>query len=357
MAIHYRIERNALTKPGTWRLRFLPQGIAGYDEVAERVALKNPGSSVEQVKTHLQSGIHEILGMVLEGIQVTLEDAMTFRPAFHARLSTPDSSLPPLEELLGLNIAASRSLVRELQAEANLVREPWTEKVPTIQAAADTVTRLNNVLNPEGVLRLTGNNLAFDTEDPESRCVLAGTESGSEEQSQFAEITEREVLVVPRIPVQSHPWNNEYTVSITTRYTEHGSIRTGTYGGRLRTPLEVPLSAMMPPPETGILTGSAATPYVVIMGGPPTGDERLRVQVEHNLQDDLLSFRLIDMRDGGTEGLPVPVTGNGVYILPGFTGSAVSSLDIRVDDYTALKTMVLNDYAGSLVDILDVRMA
>ncbi|MCI5116318.1 MAG: DUF4469 domain-containing protein, partial [Candidatus Electrothrix sp. AX1] len=219
MAIHYRVERNPLTKPASYKLRFLPQGIAGYNEVAERVAQKNPGSSVEQIKTHLQSGMEEILDMVLEGQQVTLEDVMTFRPSFHARLATPDASLPPMEELLGLNISASRPLVREMQANANLVREAWTEKVPTIQAAADTVTKLNNVLNPEGVLRLTGNNLAFDSEDPENRCVFTGTESGSEVQSQFANITDREVLVVPHIPAQSNPWNNEYTVSITTRYT------------------------------------------------------------------------------------------------------------------------------------------
>ena len=357
MAIHYRIERNPLTKPGTWRLRFMPQGTAGYDELAKRVALKNPGSSVEQVKTHLQSGMEEILEMVLEGQQVTLEDALTFRPAFHARLATPDAPLPPIEELLGLNVSASRPLVRELQAEANLVREAWTEKIPTIQAAADTRTGLSNVLNPEGVLRLTGSNLSFDAENPDNRCVLDGTESGSEEQNQFADITEREVLVVPHIPAQSNPWNNEYTVSITTRYTEHGSIRTGTYGGRLRTPLAVPALTDPHPPETGILTGSAATPYAVVKGGTLTADERVRIQVEHNLQDDLLSFRLIDMQDNGSEGLPVPVTGNGDYSLPGFSESSVSSLEIAVNDYAALKTMVLNDYDGSLVDILDVRMA
>ena len=44
-SVQYRIEPNHLTKPVTYKLRFLPKGIAGYDEVARRVALKNPGSS------------------------------------------------------------------------------------------------------------------------------------------------------------------------------------------------------------------------------------------------------------------------------------------------------------------------
>jgi hypothetical protein len=50
------------------------------------------------------------------------------------------------------------------------------------------------------------------------------------------------------------------------------------------------------------------------------------------------------------------LTGNGEFTLPGFTGSAVSSLKITVNHYIALKTLVLNDYAGSLVDILDMKM-
>lgn len=354
--IHYRVERNPLTKPVSYRLRFLPQGIGGYDEVAARVALKNPGSSAEQIKTHLRSSMEEILAMLLEGLQVTLEDTMIFRPSFTARLTSPDASLPPIEELLGINISASQPFVKDLQAAANLVREAWTEKIPAIQAAADTTTGLNNVLNPDGVLRLTGSNLSFDWQSPNNSCVLAGTESGSAAQTQFAKVSDSEILLVPHVPAQAQPWNNEYTVSITTQYTEHGSIRTGAYGGRLRTPLTVPELSHPHPPETGILTNNAAAPYVVITASSLTADTRLRVQVEHNVQDDILAFKLIDMQDGGAQGMIVPATGNGEFVLPGFSGSAVSSLSIRVDNYAALKTLVSNDYNGRLVDILDVKI-
>jgi hypothetical protein len=356
MAIHYRVELNPLTKPASYRLRFVPQGTAGYDEVAARVALKNPGSSAEQIKTHLRSAMEEIQAMLLEGLQVTLEETMIFRPAFTARLAAPDAPLPPMEELLGINISASQPYVKEIQADAALAREPWTEKIPAIQAAADTSTGLNNVLNPAGVLRLTGSNLAFDWQSPNNSCVLAGTQSGSAAQTQFASISDTEVLLVPHVPAQAHPWNNEYTVAITTQYTEHGSVRTGAYSSRLRAPLTVDRLSHPHPQETGILTGSAAAPYVVVTAGSLTADTRLRVQVEHNVQDDILAFKLIDMRDGGAAGMIVPATGNGAFVLPGFSGSAVSSLSIRVDNYPALKTLVSNDYDGRLVDVLDVRV-
>jgi hypothetical protein len=75
------------------------------------------------------------------------------------------------------------------------------------------------------------------------------------------------------------------------------------------------------------------------------------VRVEHNVQDDILAFKLIDMQNGGAAGMIVPATGNGAFVLPGFSGSAVSSLSIRVDNYAALKTMVSNDYDGRLLDV------
>ena len=34
----------------------------------------------------------------------------------------------------------------------------------------------------------------------------------------------------------------------------------------------------------------------------------------------------------------------------------MSSLSIKVNNYAALKTLVVNDYDGRLVDVLDVRV-
>ena len=350
--VQYRIERNPLSKSGTYRLRFLPQQIGGYDEVAARVALKNPGSSPEQVKNHLKSAFHEMGAMVGEGMQVTLKDVLTIRPSFHASLATPDDPLPPMEELFRLSITATRPFVRAVQQAVTLERVGTEEKMPSVLSAADATLELNNVLNPAGVLRLTGSHLNLDRNDPDCGCTVTGTESGSTVQSQFASIRDSEILVVPHIPPQSNPWNNEYTVSVTTRYTEHGSLRTGTYGRKLRSPLIV--SGIGTGVSIGILTDNASSPYVSITGGTVTAAERLRIQVDYNLQADQLSFSLIALQDGGATGVMVPVTAKGEYTLTGFSGSAVSSLDITVNEYDALKAMVRHDYDGRLMDILDV---
>jgi uncharacterized ubiquitin-like protein YukD len=53
----------------------------------------------------------------------------------------------------------------------------------------------------------------------------------------------------------------------------------------------------------------------------------------------------------------VTVTANGSFTVPGFSGSAVSSLDIRVNDYAALKALIRNSYSSRLVDVLKVETA
>ena len=42
--------------------------------------------------------------------------------------------------------------------------------------------------------------------------------------------------------------------------------------------------------------------------------------------------------------------------VPSFSGSAVSSLTVRVNDYAALLDLVRDQYYGRIVDVLDVRV-
>jgi hypothetical protein len=50
------------------------------------------------------------------------------------------------------------------------------------------------------------------------------------------------------------------------------------------------------------------------------------------------------------------VAENGEYILPGFPGSAVSSMNITVNNYAELAELIKNSYAGRLVDVLEMGM-
>jgi hypothetical protein len=229
-------------------------------------------------------------------------------------------------------------------------------KLPLINQAEETLLKLNNVLSPSGVLQLSGTNLQFDPEGGSGGCVIEGTQSGTATQTHFPVISNTSIMLMPEVPEQANPWNNEYRISVNTHYSEHGILRSGTYGRMLRTPLTLSSFGNPDPPEVGMLTGSADSPYVSAVGSTVTTDETLRIQAVYDVQQDMILFSLLDMHEDGRTGEIVVIGGNGEYTLPGFTDSAISSLDIRVNDYAALKKIIRNDYNDRLVDVLRVTL-
>ena len=347
---------NALTKPVSYRIQIIPRNIAGYEEMAADISSANPVYNADLVRSLAPLIMEWIQGRMINGDQVTLPDGFIFRVSAQGRLDSPDAPLPDDEDMLQASIVGTRDFMRRLRAEARLERLSMNKKLPLITSAEDTKLKLADVLNPAGLLRLSGSNLYFDEEDPDCGCVIRGTESGEIKQSTFGTISNSEILLAPDIPAQVHPWNNEYILSLTTQYTEHGTPRTGIYERRLRTPLAVPGLGVPNPLGTGILTDDHATSYVSINGGATSANERLRIQVIQDLVEERLIFSLIDMKNDGAGGAEIPVTGNGAYTLPGFVGSAVSSIEITVNNYAALWEMIRNYYNGRLVDVLDVTV-
>jgi hypothetical protein len=354
--IQCRLELNPLTTPASYKLRFVHQGIGGYDEVAARLALKNPTWNADMIKAVLQGSMDEIREMLCEGMQVRLEDACTFRPSLHARLDSPDDPLPPMDELLDVTVSVSQPFIKAVQQKARIEVLPPEEKAPVILSAADTVLGLNDVLNSAGVLSLSGSNMAFDKSRPDCGCLLKGTRSGSAKQTQLASVSDTELLFVPNIPPQNDPWNNEHVLSLSTRYTENGTLRTGTYGRRLRTPLVLTNFGHPNPQDVGILTGDAAAPYVKATAAQMSASERLRIQAVLDSRSGQLLLSLLAMSEHGAAGDAVTAAANGTYTLPGFSGSAVSSLSVKVENHAGLVALLRSSYHGRMVDILDVGM-
>ncbi len=123
-----------------------------------------------------------------------------------------------------MRVHASQTLLDKVHKTVKTKRLPEAKKLPLISTAQDTVLLLKDVLNPDGMLRLTGDDLQFDPVQGTGECVLAGTQSGRTAQSRFGKVENSEIILIPDIPAQAHPWNNEYTVSVSTHYSEHGTL-------------------------------------------------------------------------------------------------------------------------------------
>lgn len=350
--IQWRPEVNALTTPQSYWIRFVPRSVVDSEELAKRMAKAQPNYSEEEFRAFLTLRNEIIQDALANGEQVTEENNFTYTLSFTGRLDEPDDPLPDIGDCLQVRIYGSPPFIDAIRQGARTERLPMNKKLPVITSAEDTLLKLNNVLNPQGTLQLTGTNLQFDQEEGTGECVLTGTRSGKAVQTRVASMSNTSVMILPDIPAQSNPWNNEYTVSISTHYSSRGTARTGTYDRMLRAPLLVNGFGE----ETGILTGKANSPNVSITGGVSSGSSNLRIEVVLDLQEDILLFSLKDMKKEGEKGPSVTVSGNGAYTLEAPARSLVTSLDIRVNSYAALKEMVWNDYSGRLVDILDIQI-
>jgi hypothetical protein len=350
MTIQVRPEVNPLTTPESYRLRNIPRAVIGNNELAAKIALRNPIYNEGLGKGFLLELVEVLKEELINGNQIKIEDLCTCCLSFSGRMDAPDDPLPSPKESLQVKLYPSRKLVKAVRQVAQLERLPMSEKLPVITSAEDTVLGLNNVLNNQGLLKISGVNLLFAQDDEESGCIIEGTRNGRAVQTRFGLLANTELIVLPDIPSQTEPWNNEYMVSIKTRYTENGSIRTGIYRRRLRTPLGVYLGS-----GDGILSNGGTTRLVTVTGGTLTAEgTRVRIQAVLDAQDGDLHFSLLDMKEQGAVGDKVRVSANGTYTLTGYAGSALTSLEVQVNEYAALLKMVRNPYGGRLVDILDI---
>ncbi|MCI5120465.1 MAG: hypothetical protein D3908_04570, partial [Candidatus Electrothrix sp. AUS4] len=212
----WKPEINALTTPQTWRPRYVPRNTNDSDKLAARIAQKHPSLDKDSVKMTISALVEEICIDLINGDQSSLDEAILFRLSLSGRLDSPDAPLPPVEEAVGARAVFSRSFMEELHRNIRLERLPFSEKLPVIASSEDTVFGLSDVLNPSGALRLTGTALAFHPDVANEGCLIKGTRNGSAVQSRFVSISDTEITLLPDIPAQEAPWNNEYTLTVST---------------------------------------------------------------------------------------------------------------------------------------------
>uniref|UniRef100_UPI0040577C42 hypothetical protein n=1 Tax=Candidatus Electronema sp. TaxID=2698783 RepID=UPI0040577C42 len=352
MAIQYKIVGNPLTTPHSHSIRFIARNSASREDIAADIALRHPNFSKSDILSLLNTEDEVIALRLLNGEQVTKEGSCTWFPSFSGRLENPDDPIPPLDECLQINISVSQPFVERIRQDAQTERIATTDKLPVVTSAEDQVLGLKDVLRADGMLRITGSDLFFDRKDGIGQCLIEGTHNGRAVQTRLGTITNAEITMMPDVPSQAQPWQNEYRLSITTRYTENGTPRTGIYKQMLRTPLAVRIGD-----NAGILSSSGSAPLVTVSGGTLAEDEtRLRIQVLYNAPDEELRFSLLDMEEGGQKGDEVRAAANGTYTLLGWPDCDVTSLEVTVASYNKLLALVKNPYGNRLVDILDVSM-
>lgn len=350
-SILWKTEPNKLTNPASYRARQVARTTLDYTGVSSAISARNPQWTADLVESVLRQFREEVVIQLANGNAISLENFLKFAITIQARLTTPVSPLPPLATCLEVQASASTTLRDDVRNGASAERVSGTEKVPVILAVTDVTTGLQDVMIAGTSIRLNGTDMYFDNTIPGAECVIRGTRNGSIVQTNFGKRANAEIIVVADYLSQDHPHNNEYEIALTTRYTQNGNLRTGTYNKRLRTPLFIDLGAL----PLGILSSNENNALVNVTNGAAPVAQRVRIQAIINAQDQVLRISLLDMIDGGVVGNSVVIDGDGVFEIPGYNGSTVTSLTLEVPNYNALYTLVHTVYNNRLVDILDVQ--
>lgn len=350
-SILWKVEPNKLTNPASYRARQVARTTLDYTGVSSAISARNPQWTADLVESVLRQLREEVVMQLANGNAINLENFLKFAITIQARLSTPVSPLPPLSTCLGVQANASKTLRDDVRNGASAEKVSGTEKAPVILSVVDVTTGLQDVIIGGTSLRLNGTDMYFDNTITGAECVIRGTRSGSTVQTNFGKRANSEIILVADYLGQNYSHNNEYEIAVTTRYTQNGNLRTGTYNKRLRAPLLVALSAL----PTGILSSVENTPLVSVTNGTVSTAQQVRIQAVINAQDQILRISLLDMIEGGVVGNSVIIDGEGTFTVPGYNGSTVTSLTLDVNHYDALYTLVHTVYNNRLIDILDVQ--
>ncbi|MGX9728879.1 MAG: hypothetical protein ACTFAK_16665 [Candidatus Electronema sp. VV] len=148
--IQWRPEVNALTTPQSYRILFVPRNVASREDIAADIARRHPNFSEADILTILNAEDEAIQARLLNGEQVTKSGAFSYSLTFTGKLNSPDEPLPPLDDCLQVNVRVSPPFLAAIRQNAKTERLPMEKKLPLITTAADTLLKLNDVLNPDG---------------------------------------------------------------------------------------------------------------------------------------------------------------------------------------------------------------
>lgn len=351
--IQWRPESNPLTNPKSYKARILHRLTMDYAAVSEAISARNPNFSAATVETILRELREEVRIQLNNGNSVALKDFCSFKTSANVRLETASSPMPAPGASLMTVISASRTLRDDVRQGASYEKLHADEKSPVITEFMNTSLGLPNVYSASyPICIMTGSNLLIGPGIAGSNLTIAGTKSTSTVITDFVERKPSKISFLSNVPSQTNSWNNEYQATVTTRYTENGSLRSGTYSSYLRCDLTISSGAL----PKGILSSNenAALANVTAVTGATAN---IRICADVNAQDDILRLWMADMTQDGEIGDAVIVNDNAAYTINGYAGSLITSIEITTVDWAALKTLVKTKYLGRMYDILDMVIA
>lgn len=324
MAIGYYLALNALTNPPSYSGRVVPNQILGYDQIAAQINLRNPTIPVQTAKSVLEAFANEVKIQLADGNTVNLTNFCSFVVTMPIKLETPNDPLP--SNPINISAKPSTPFKDAVKTAATYTRLPTPIKAPTISASYDSSTSVEGFVRNGWGLTIAGTNLRFDPTDATQGVFLLSQAGNDIRQENISLNDPSRLIVIPGLDPAVQPAGAasvEHVLSVRSKYTDNGTLRTGGYGKKLRTK-----NMISDTNKKLFVTGTATSgPAVVKTYAGSAVDCRILAQVK---TDGSLTLSIGSMT--GSFGQEMTVAANGDYTLAGLAADVV----VTVSDYEAL---------------------
>lgn len=334
-AIGYQVIANVLTNPPSYTARVVPNSILGYDEVAAQINLHNPTIPVGTAKTVLEAFREEVKLQLANGNTVNLSNFVSFVTTMPVKLVNATDPLP--SNPINISAKPATPFKDEIRAAATYTRLATEIKAPSIASAFDTVSAINGFVRNGYGLRISGTNLRFDQADVNEGVFLLSSAGNDVRQDNISLNDPSNLIVIPGLDSAAGPAGTasvEHSLSVKSRYTDNGQIRTGTYGKKLRSPNVI---------------SDATSDQVFVCGAQTSGPAKIKTytgaQVTCRLVAQIKNTGELTLSVGtmaGVFGQQMTVTAAGDFVLAGLA----ANVTVEVTDYQVLydNTMAYSRY-------------
>lgn len=230
--IRYKIQNNYLTKKPTFSAQTYPVDTLGIKEISRYINLHNPTIPQQTAIDVLELMFQEILYQLSVGNWINLNGFCSIRATIKARLAGANDPLPA--ESIDCVVIPSKTFADKLRTSSGYDRTEYKTKKPSILSIIDTGTGLQNFVQSNVALNINGTNLQYDPLTQEEGVFI---QKGTEPQVKIENVSINDPstqIVTPDLsglPGVNYP---DYWITVKTRYTVNGSLRTSRYKKPLR---------------------------------------------------------------------------------------------------------------------------
>ncbi len=341
MAVEYAITSNALTTPPSYGARPAPKQILGFDEIARQINIHNPTIPEATAKSVLEAFREEIVFQLAEGNTVNMKGFVSFVVSMKIRLENPTDPLPvnPID----IKAKPSAPFKTAIRQAATYFRLPAVTKAPNIIAAIDTNTQIDGYVRNGFGSQVSGSNIGFNAAAADEGIFLLSPAGNSTQQTNLSLNNPSNLIFIPLLDVAAGPAGAnsvEQILTVKSRYTASGQLRSGTYGKPMRNVNVVTDGAI-----SVFVTGAAAS-------GPATVTSYVGAQVDARIVAQIKPSGELTLSVGtlaGVFGQELTVLANGAYVLTGLA----ADVEVTVSDLVTLTASVLT-YQRYMQEIVDL---